>query len=59
VRLESETDEDFGMTRLAVAERGRRLALAEPLSPHERAEFAQSFGRALATAKAGPRRDAG
>lgn len=57
VRLESETDEDFGMTRLAVTERGRRLALAEPLSPQERADFARSFGRALATAKAGPRRD--
>lgn len=57
VRIESETDEDFGMTRLAIAARGARLDLAEPLSPHERAEFAESFGRALATAKAGPRRD--
>jgi len=57
VRLETETDEDFGMTRLAVAQRGERLDIAGALSPHERAEFAEAFGRALANAKAGPRTD--
>lgn len=56
VRLESETDEDFGMTGLAVASRGSRLTVAEALSPHERAAFAEAFGAALATARAGPRR---
>lgn len=56
VRLETETDADFGMTRLAVAARGSRLNLAEALSPPERAEFADALGRALAAAKAGPSR---
>lgn len=55
VRLESETDEDFGMTRLSLAQRQERLDLAGALSPQERADFAKAFGRALATAKAGPR----
>jgi uncharacterized membrane protein len=58
VRIETEKDEEFGMTRLAVSARGSRLALAEALSPHERADFANAFSRALATAKAGPRRGA-
>lgn len=56
VRLETESDEDFGMTGIAVASRGRRIAVAEALSPHERADFAEAFGRALATVKAGMRR---
>lgn len=56
VRLETESDEDFGMTALAVSSRGSRLAVAEALSPHERADFAEAFGAALATAKAGMRR---
>ena len=55
VRIETETDEDFGMTRLALAARGDRLDLADALSPPERADFADAFGRALASAKAGPR----
>jgi uncharacterized membrane protein len=55
VRLETERDEDFGMTRVAVASRGSSLDVAGALSPDERAEFADAFGRALANAKAGPR----
>lgn len=55
VRLESERDEDFGMLRLQVAQRENRIDVAGALSPHERAEFADAFGRALAVAKAGPR----
>ncbi|MBB3973243.1 DUF2244 domain-containing protein [Hansschlegelia beijingensis] len=55
VRLETETDEDFGMTRLAVTQRNDRIDVGGALSPHERAEFADAFGRALANAKAGPR----
>jgi uncharacterized membrane protein len=54
VRLETETDEDFGMTRLALAQRAERLDVAGALSPPERAEFADAFGKALAAAKAGP-----
>lgn len=55
VRLESETDDDFGMTRLAVRERHASLDVGHALSPQERAEFAHAFGAALAAAKAGPR----
>ena len=53
VRLETESDEDFGMTRLAVASRGARVDLGGCLSPAERAAFAHAFGSALAAAKAG------
>ncbi|MFC7054088.1 DUF2244 domain-containing protein [Hansschlegelia quercus] len=55
VRMESESDEEFGMTQLSIAEKRRSIHLAEALSPRERADFATHFGRALATAKAGPR----
>jgi uncharacterized membrane protein len=55
VRIETEQDADFGMTKIAVASRSERLAVADALSPAERADFADAFGRALATARAGPR----
>jgi uncharacterized membrane protein len=55
VRIETESDVDFGMTRVAVAARGSQLDLGGALSPAERADFADAFGQALATAKAGPR----
>ncbi|PZQ18915.1 MAG: DUF2244 domain-containing protein [Ancylobacter novellus] len=55
VRIETERDEDFGMTRLALASRGSTLDVGGALSPEERADFAEAFGRALASAKAGPR----
>jgi uncharacterized membrane protein len=55
VRIETETDEDFGMTRLAIAVRETRLDVGGALSPDERAAFAKAFGAALASAKAGPR----
>lgn len=55
VRLESEADEEFGMTGLFVRERQARLDVGAALSPDERADFAHAFGSALAAAKAGPR----
>lgn len=55
VRLTSEEDEDYGMTRLAITERNRSLDVAGFLSPPERAEFADALGAALAQAKRGPR----
>lgn len=55
-RIESETDDEFGMTRLAVRERRMAVDVAQALSPPERAEFADAFGAALAIARAGPRR---
>lgn len=56
VRLDSETDEDFGMMRLSLTERQRRIDVAGALSPHERAEFADALGRALASVRSGDRR---
>ncbi|GLK78922.1 DUF2244 domain-containing protein [Methylopila turkensis] len=53
VRLETETDEDFGMTRVAIWERQASLDVARALSPGERAEFADAFGAALAKARRG------
>lgn len=54
VRLTSESDEDYGMTRLAITERSRSLDVAGFLSPPERAEFADALGAALVKAKRGP-----
>lgn len=55
VRLTSESDEDYGMTRLAITERSHSLDVAGFLSPPERAEFADALGKALIQAKQGPR----
>lgn len=55
VRLESETDDEFGMTRLSVRARREALDIGQALSPPERAAFAHAFGAALAVARAGPR----
>jgi uncharacterized membrane protein len=55
VRLHREEDEEFGLLRLAIAERQKLIDVGGFLAPIERAEFAQDFGRALAEAKRGPR----
>jgi uncharacterized membrane protein len=54
VRIETEQDADFGMTRMSVASRSVSLDLGGALSPAERADFADAFGRALASVRAGP-----
>lgn len=59
VRIETDTDADFGMTRLAVCARDARLDVCSALSPQERAEFAKALTQALATARSGPRHNAG
>jgi uncharacterized membrane protein len=54
VRVMTEVDDEFGTTRLCVAERDAApLDLAASLSPRERSEFAGAFRQALAVAKAG------
>lgn len=54
VRLHREEDEDFGLMRLAIVERGGMLDVGGFLGPNERARFATDFGAALAQARRGP-----
>lgn len=55
VRLHREEDEEFGLMRLAVAERRRLVDVGGFLAPSERADFAAAFTEALNRAKRGPR----
>lgn len=54
VRLVREEDDEFGLTRLALAQRGREVEVARCLGPQERGAFADRFASALARAKRGP-----
>lgn len=51
--LDKEHDDEFGLQKLALVSRGRRVVIARELSPPEREEFAAQFGRALADVKRG------
>ncbi|MCA0424639.1 MAG: DUF2244 domain-containing protein [Proteobacteria bacterium] len=51
VRLRAEEDADFGVLRLAVVQRAEEIEIGAALAPHERADFARAFGRALADAR--------
>lgn len=51
VRMETERDEDFGMTRLALISRGVPLVIGAFLAPRQREEVAHGLGEALAAAK--------
>jgi uncharacterized membrane protein len=52
-RVEKQEDDEFGLQKLSVVSRGQSVAVAQALSPHERADFAQAFCGALARAKNG------
>jgi len=54
VRLIREDHEEFGLTRLALAQREREIEIARCLGPEARGRFADSFSRALAIARRGP-----
>jgi len=54
VRLLREDHEEFGLTRLALAQRDREVEIARCLGPEERGAFADRFARALAVARRGP-----
>jgi uncharacterized membrane protein len=54
--LDRETHEDFGLLRLFLVSRGRRLTVAGELSPPERESFAAALAAALNEAKRGPTR---
>jgi uncharacterized membrane protein len=51
VRMETERDEDYGMTRLALISRGVPLVIGGFLAPRQREEVAHGLGEALAEAK--------
>jgi uncharacterized membrane protein len=53
-RLERKDDEDYGLLQLNLVSRGRSVAVASALSPHEREGFAKALGSALASARRGP-----
>jgi uncharacterized membrane protein len=54
VRLDRETDEEFGLMRLFLVSRGRKLAIAGFLGPNEKESFAIALSAAIGEAKRGP-----
>jgi uncharacterized membrane protein len=56
VRLERKTHEEFGIERLFLVSRGRRLTVAAFLGPSEKASFAAALAAALGQARRGPTR---
>jgi uncharacterized membrane protein len=56
VRLEREDNEEFGLQRLFLVSRGRRLPVASLLGPREKESFAAALGAAIGEAKRGPTR---
>src|SRR6516225_11125887 len=56
VRLERIFHEEFGIERLFLVFRGRRLVIARFLSPAENASFARALTSALGEARRGPTR---
>jgi len=57
VRLESESDEEFGLLRLFLVSHGRKVAIAGFLGPAEKESFAKALGDAIGEAKRGPTRN--
>jgi uncharacterized membrane protein len=56
VRLERETLEDFGVQKLFLTIRGRRLGIGHFLSPEEKDTFSTALTAALGEARRGPTR---
>ena len=56
VQLDRIVHEEFGIERLFLVSRGRRLQIAGFLGPDEKASFAQALSAALGEAKRGPTR---
>ena len=54
VKLDQEVHEEFGIERLYLVSRGRRLSIASFLGPHEKASFAKALLAALLAARRGP-----
>jgi len=58
VTLEKLTHEEYGIERLWLVSRGKKLAIAGFLGPDEKASFAKALGTAIAEAKRGVTRTA-
>jgi uncharacterized membrane protein len=58
VRLDRAVHEEFGIERLFLVSHGRRLSVANFLSPDEKASFASALSAALGEARRGPTRTA-
>jgi uncharacterized membrane protein len=56
VKLDKSEIEDFGIDRLFLISRGKKLSIASFLSPEEKADFARELGKALNEARRGPTR---
>jgi uncharacterized membrane protein len=56
VRLDKVELEDFGIDRLFLVSRGKKLSIATFLGPDEKASFARELGHALNEARRGPTR---
>ena len=54
VRLDQVVHQEFGVERLYLVSRGRRVAVARFLGPDEKASFAKALTSALAAARRGP-----
>jgi uncharacterized membrane protein len=56
VRLDRDTHEEFGIERLFLVSRGRKLPIAGFLGPREKESFADALAAAIGEAKRGPTR---
>jgi uncharacterized membrane protein len=56
VRLERDRHDEFGLQGLFVVSRGRRLPIANVLSPQEKESFATALAEAIGEARRGPTR---
>jgi uncharacterized membrane protein len=54
VRLDRKTHAEFGIEKLYLVSRGRRVAIASFLGPDEKASFAKALTAALQAARRGP-----
>jgi uncharacterized membrane protein len=56
-KLEHETHEDFGLMRLMLVSRGKKLSVGYFLAPAEKESFAKALSGAINEAKRGPARN--
>ena len=54
VQLDQKADPEFGIEKLYLVSRGRRVSIASFLGPDEKASFAKALMAALQAAKRGP-----
>lgn len=54
VQLDKQVHEEFGIERLYLVSRGRRLSVGSFLGPDEKASFAKALSAALQAARRGP-----